>query len=70
MENLSKILVIIIVILPVFIFLITMIVIKNRTKEKVNRDDLLAVPEDKAQTSAKDKNKEGEAQPVKKAPTT
>lgn len=50
MENLPDILGVIIILLPVFIFLITMLVVKNRLKDqKVNLADLLAEPDDKSQ---------------------
>ena len=43
MENLSEILGVVIILLPVFIFLITMLVVKNRLRDqKVNLADLLA----------------------------
>lgn len=53
MENLSEILGVNIVLLPVFIFIITMLVIKNRLKDqKVFLGDLLAEPDDKSQPLA------------------
>ena len=66
MENLSEILGVIIVLLPVLIFVLTMLVIKNRLKDqKVNLADLLA--ETDVPPPSKDTTEGAPPQPVKRS---
>lgn len=61
MENVSEILGIIIVLLPVFIFVLTMLVIKKRLIEKADLTSYLSEPDDNNEGKNKD------ATPVKKS---
>lgn len=71
MENLPEILGVIIVLLPVTIFVLTMLVVKNRLQDQnVALADLLAEPDDKGSTVAATEIKEGEVPtptPVKRS---